>query len=91
MEEQPLNQIQKVLLYCLYALIILMVIFSFMAMRNIGQKGYNQCVQQKCDAKGEKFCFKPRELSNCCAGAGGMLAGANNPKPGAPAYTCVFK
>ena len=93
MEEQtaPLKVGPKILLYSLYALLILMVIFSFMALRNIGLEGYQQCVEKKCEVKGEKFCSKLRELNTCCAGAGGTLAGVNNPQPGESPYTCVFQ
>jgi len=82
---------QKVLLGSLYLLILLMIFFSLLAVRNTGEEGYQQCVEKKCEAKGEKFCSKVRELGNCCAGAGGNLATANNPQPGAVPYTCVFE
>ena len=88
--DKKLTLPKKVLLYSLYSLLILMVVFSFLAIQNTGEKGYLQCVENKCEAKGEKFCSKPRELSNCCAGAGGNLAGVNNPQPGESPYTCVF-
>lgn len=81
---------KKILLYSLYSLLVLMVIFSLMAISHIGEEGYQQCVEKKCEAKGEKFCSKLRELGNCCAGAGGTLAGVNNPPPGESPYTCVF-
>lgn len=88
--EKELSLPKKILLYSLYFLLVLMVIFSFMAIQNTGEKGYQQCVEKKCEAKGEKFCSKLRELSNCCAGAGGTLAGVNNLQPGERPYTCVF-
>jgi hypothetical protein len=50
-----------------------MIIFSLGATRNIGQEGYDKCVQQKCDDFGEATCNKARELNNCCMGAGGTL------------------
>lgn len=81
---------QKVLLWTLYSLVLLMVVFSLLAIQNAGEKGYQQCVEKKCEEKGEKFCSKLRELNNCCAGAGGTLAGVNNPKQGESPYTCVF-
>ncbi len=94
MEEQnkpSLRVSQKILLGSLYFLLLLMVIFSFLAQDNVGEEGYRQCVQKKCEQKGEKFCSKVRELSNCCAGAGGNLAAVNNPPPGESPYTCVFE
>ncbi len=81
---------QKILLGTLYFLVLLMVIFSMLAIQNTGEEGYLQCVEKKCEAKGEKYCSKARELSNCCAGAGGTLAGVSNPQPGERPYTCVF-
>ncbi|MDP3698755.1 MAG: hypothetical protein Q8R47_04145 [Nanoarchaeota archaeon] len=81
---------QKLLLGCLYFLIILMVIFSLMAVQNVGKKGYTKCVEKKCYEKGEQFCSKIRELSNCCSGAGGTLSAANNPAPGESPYICLF-
>ena len=85
-----LTMSHRILLYCLYSLLVLMIIFSLMAIQHVGEKGYQQCVEKKCEAKGEKFCSKLRELNNCCAGAGGTLAGVNNPKQGESPYTCVF-
>lgn len=85
-----LNMSQKVLLGSLYFLIALMVVFSLMAIQNTGEKGYQQCVEKKCEAKGEKFCSKLRELNNCCYGAGGTLAGVSNPPPGERPYACIF-
>ncbi len=81
---------QKLLLGFLYFLMILMVIFSLMAVQNVGEKGYKQCVEKKCYEKGEQFCSKARELSNCCSGAGGTLSAINNPQPGESPYTCLF-
>ncbi len=88
--DNGLTRSHKILLYCLYSLLVLMVIFSLMAIQNVGKKGYQQCVEKKCEAKGEKFCSKPRELNNCCAGADGTLAGVNNPQQGESPYRCVF-
>ena len=81
---------KKILLYCLYSLLVLMIIFSLLSLRNLGKEGYQQCVEKKCEMKGEKFCSKLRELNTCCAGAGGTLAGVNNPQPGERPYTCIF-
>lgn len=91
MEEQKLRIGGKILLYGLYFLLLLMVVFSLMAVRNTGLEGYQQCVEKKCELKGGKFCSKLREQDNCCAGAGGKLATVNNPQPGESKYTCVFK
>lgn len=68
---------QKILLGLLYGLIALMIIFSFHAAGNVGEEGYNKCVQKKCSERGENYCSKPRELSNCCQGAGGILGQAD--------------
>lgn len=81
---------KKILLYSLYSLLALMVIFSLMSIQNLGEEGYQHCVEKKCEAKGDKFCSKLRELNTCCAGAGGNLAGVNNPQPGEKPYTCLF-
>ncbi len=85
-----LKRAQKILLGSLYFLIILMIIFSLLAAWNTGEKGYKQCVQQKCDQKGEQFCSKARELANCCSGAGGTLSTVSNPDQGESPYTCLF-
>ena len=61
-----------------------MIFFSLLALKDKNFAGYEKCLQKKCDRKGQDFCHKPREIMNCCAGAGGKLAAANNQ------YTCVF-
>jgi hypothetical protein len=76
---------QKGLLYVLYGLIILMIIFSLIAMGNRGQEGYDKCIQKKCELKSQEFCSKPREISNCCEGAGGQLGQMNGE------WKCVFR
>ena len=78
----PLSQ--KILFFTLCALVALMVIFSLMAIKNKGQDGYDKCVQNKCEKKGQDFCQKPREIQNCCLGAGGNV-GISESK-----YVCVF-
>ena len=72
------NLPQKILLFSLYGFIGLMIVFSFLSLKNIGQDGYDQCIQKKCDERGETFCSKQRELSNCCQGAGGELGIIDN-------------
>ena len=67
----PLSLLQKTLLVMLYALVLLMIIFSLLAVRQMGEEGYGHCVAQKCAAKGEAYCTKAREIINCCLGAGG--------------------
>ena len=76
---------QKILLYCLYGLIVLMVLFSFIAMGAKDYAGYEECVRLKCERGGDTFCHKVREQQNCCLGAGGQL-GMNAQNQ----YTCVF-
>lgn len=71
---EPLTKAQRGLLYTLYGLVAVMVIFSILAVRNLGEEGYQQCIQKKCERKGPEFCSKQREISNCCQGAGGELA-----------------
>lgn len=78
MESPTLTKSQKGLFYTLYAFIILMLLFSVLAVKNHGQEGYNKCVQDKCERKGQEFCSKPREIMNCCLGAGGNLANVDN-------------
>lgn len=75
---------QKIALFLLYGLIILMVIYSIKATENLGQSGFNNCVQKKCDSKGDAYCNKFREIDNCCLGAGGKLGSANGK------YICLF-
>ncbi len=70
---EHLTKSQQGLLYLLYGLVALMVIFSILAVRNLGEEGYQQCIQKKCERKGPEFCSKQREISNCCQGAGGEL------------------
>ena len=81
---EKINLWQKGLLIALYGLIILMVIFSIGATKNLGEDGYNNCIQKKCDKKGEDFCHKFREINNCCLGAGGNVAQRNE------GLTCIF-
>lgn len=69
-----MTKAQKILLYILYLLLGLMILFSILAANNRGQSGYDQCIQEKCDKKGEEFCNKFREINNCCLGAGGQTA-----------------
>lgn len=68
------TRLQKFLFLILLGLIILMIIFSLQAKGNLGQKGYNRCIQQKCEDGGEEYCSKVREVDNCCKGAGGQTA-----------------
>ena len=76
--EPSLSYAQKGLLFILYGLMVLMVVFSVLALKNKGADGYNKCIQQKCEQKGQEFCSKQREIMNCCAGAGGKLAVVDN-------------
>lgn len=84
MEKVQLSSMQKMLLYSLYGFIFLMIFFSLLAIKDRNFAGYEKCVQAKCEKKSQAFCSKPRELMNCCVGAGGQLASLNNQ------YTCVF-
>ncbi len=71
---KELSRWQKGLLIFLYVLLVLMVIFSFNARKNIGQEGFEHCIQKKCETNGEAFCSKGREIRNCCLGAGGKIS-----------------
>lgn len=62
---------QKALFYVLCGLFVLMIVFSLMAIKDKGKAGFERCVQEKCAKHGEAFCAKPREVDNCCKGAGG--------------------
>jgi len=84
-DSAKISLVQKILLGGLYFLIVLMILFSVLALKDKGQNGYDKCVQKKCDAKGQDFCGKLREISNCCEGAGGKV-GLNQDKK----YVCVF-
>lgn len=79
-----MNISQKILLLILYGLIALMVVFSLLAIKDKDQAGYDKCIQKKCDTKGQEFCSKYREISNCCLGAGGKVMMIDNK------YDCVF-
>ncbi len=85
MSELHTNLSQRILFYVLCSLVVLMILFSFMASLDKNYSGYEKCVQKKCDLKGEVFCQKAREQQNCCAGAGGQLATNSQGK-----FTCVF-
>ncbi len=76
---------QKILLYLIYGLVLLMVLFSLIAIQDKSFSGYKKCVEKKCERGGEKFCQKSREQMNCCTGAGGKLALDAQNK-----FTCVF-
>lgn len=82
--EPPLTLGQKILLLSIYALVALMIIFSLLAIRNRNEQGYQQCIQEKCERKGQEFCQKPREIQNCCQGAGGQVAVEGSQ------YVCIF-
>lgn len=76
---------QKILLRVLYGLVLLMIVFSLIAIKDKDQEGFQKCVDNKCQQRGEQFCSKFREINNCCLGASGIIAvGANNQ------YTCTF-
>lgn len=74
MMTKVMNIVQKILLLVLYSLLVLMIVFSLLAIKDKGQAGYDKCIQKKCDAKGQEFCSKYREIDNCCKGAGGKVA-----------------
>ena len=80
---KELSFAQKGLLITLYALIILMVIFSINAIKNIGPESYDKCNEESCAGFGE-HCGKPRTMMTCCAGAGGALGTIDNK------YVCRF-
>ncbi len=75
---------QKIVLGILCGLLLLMVFFSFEARNNLGEEGFNQCLQEKCTKRGEAYCQKLNEINNCCLGAGGKLAQNNQ------GVTCSF-
>ncbi len=68
---------QKVLYGVIIALLVLMVLFSFLSLQNQGQKGFEKCIEKRCEEGGEARCTKTREINNCCLGAGGKLANQN--------------
>ena len=78
MESPSPTKAQQGLLYILYGLVVLMLVFSVLALKNHGSEGYNQCIQKKCEIGGQEFCNKLREINNCCLGAGGKLAVVDN-------------
>ncbi len=75
---------QNALLVLLYALLIVMVVFFVLSLRNRGQEAFDKCVQKTCELKGEEHCRKFRELNNCCLGAGGAMAQADG------TVRCIF-
>jgi len=84
-KEYTQNLAQKILLYNIYALILLMIIFSLLAIKDKNFAGYQECVQKKCERGGPAFCQKAREQNNCCLGAGGQLSMTKD-----NTYTCIF-
>lgn len=85
MEHQPLTVAQKGLLFALYGLVALMVIFSIISLHNLGQEGYQNCMEERCSLVGEERCQKLREVSSCCLGAGGKVGISDNQ------YRCGFE
>lgn len=83
MEALSLTRGQRLLLVVLYVLIILMVFFSLLTIRDKGKEGFDRCVQEKCD-KSLRYCSKEREIANCCQGAGGDIGRVNGQ------VTCLF-
>ena len=75
---------QRGLWYFLLSLLVLMMFFSLLAIKDKGKAGYDACITEKYAARGEEYCHKYREINNCCLGAGGMIA-VNNQQ-----YDCVF-
>ena len=71
---------QKILYYVLLLLIFLMVIFSLQARSNLGEKGFDNCIQKKCETVSQEYCEKFREINNCCLGAGGQTVMGQNGK-----------
>ncbi len=65
---------QQILYYILIGLFVLMIVFSFDSLKHQGQEGYDNCIKNKCEKSGQKFCSKFREINNCCLGSGGMIA-----------------
>lgn len=88
-ETTKLTLSQKVLFGILFGLFVLMIIFSVLATRNLGEEGYQRCVEKKCQERGEDFCSKQRELVNCCQGAGGVFS-VNQVSGGLQHTTCRF-
>ncbi len=84
-QNEKLSILQKILLGSLYFLIILMIVFSVMAVKNVGMEGFNKCMEKKCAQYGEAFCNKYREINNCCSGAGGNVAQTNE------GLKCIFE
>ncbi len=81
---KELTKWQKGLLYLLYALLVLMVVFSFISLKNRGKEGFDRCIQWKCEKGGQDYCSKLREVNNCCLGAGGETVATES------GYTCHF-
>ena len=67
---------QKALLIFAYGLILLMIIFSIMAITGKGRDYFDKCIQEKC-GRSDEHCNKAREIYNCCKGAGGELTSKN--------------
>jgi len=67
----------------LYLSIIITILLSVAAQKNIGQNGFDKCIEKQCE-KGEEHCNKYRTINNCCVGAGGDVGVSNNK------YVCIF-
>ncbi|MEK6900386.1 MAG: hypothetical protein AABX05_04655 [Nanoarchaeota archaeon] len=84
---KELQRPQKILLILLYGLLALMVFFSiFAAMNNFGEKGMQKCMDQLAEKKINKsLADRPKDIYNCCQGAGGKIAQKQD-----SSYTCIF-
>lgn len=82
---KELPKSQQILLLMLYGLLILVIIFSIIAaINNFGEKGMQKCMDKLVEKKGnESLAKKPRDIYNCCQGAGGKIAQDGS-------YTCIF-
>ncbi|MBU0614631.1 MAG: hypothetical protein KJ601_00905 [Nanoarchaeota archaeon] len=78
-----LTLLQRGLLLVIYVVLIISLVLSIQATKNIGQTGFDKCMEKECE-EGEENCNKFRTIDNCCNGAGGETGVSNNK------YICKF-
>ncbi len=79
-----LNKLQLTLLILIYLGMISCIILSIGAITNIGQEGYDRCMERIC-TRHEAWCTKFRTKNNCCMGSGGDMVMIDDE------YVCRFE
>ena len=82
-EKSKLSILQITLLVLLYVLITASIVLGIAATGNLGQEGYDGCMEKIC-IDHPSWCTKFRTMNNCCMGTGGKMGIIDNE------YVCVF-